>query len=262
MLNGLIQKIGSTKFQHAMYGSLTGIVVRHNVFEELSGAAVHQYGGTEGKHGAKIYGNVFRKPRKFWDNTPRERYMSDLVLWTRNENWVYNNLFYGEGKRPGISMTKSENRIFHNTFVGCPTAIGFGKASKHNWVQNNIFLDCGRAFIDWPADAMPQKRLDYNIYFSTSGSPKWEYAGTAYTKFSEYQKAAGEAHSRYEDPRLSGRGDARLKPGSPAIDAGIVLKVGLGAAANEITSDIEGTPRPSGSAPDIGAYEFKAGQTK
>jgi len=146
--------------------------------------------------------------------------------------------------------------------VGCPTAIGFGKESKDNWVQNNIFVDCGRAFIDWPTEAMPQKRLDYNIYFSTSGSPKWECAGTVYTKFSDYQKAAGEAHSRYEDPRLAGRGDARLKAGSPAIDGGAVLKVGLGAAAKEISNDIEGTPRPQGSAPDIGAYEFKAAKPR
>ncbi len=42
-------------------------------------------------------------------------------------------------------------------------------------------------------------------------------------------------------------GDYRLKPGSPAIDAG---------AETGDTEDIAGTPVPQGAAPDIGAYEF------
>ena len=188
--------------------------------------------------------------------------MSDLLLWAWNENWVYNNVFYGEGKRPAISIARSENRIFNNTFVGCPSAIGFGSKSKDNDVRNNIFVDCGRAFIDWPVETAPQKTLDYNIYFSTSGAPKWEYAGTRYSTFEEYQKAAGEPHSRYVDPGLASPADAHLKAGSPAIDAGTVLKVGLGALEKEITVDIEGTSRPQGRAPTIGAYEFNDERSK
>jgi len=96
---------------------------------------------------------------------------------------------------------------------------------------------------------MPQKALDYNIYWSTSGSAKWQHAGKEYTTFAEYQKAAGEAHSRYVDPGLIGPGDARLRPGSPAINAGAALK--------EVAADKDGTVRPQGKATDIGAYEFK-----
>lgn len=255
--NNLFQKIGSTKFQHGIYGKLTGVVIHNNVFEEIAGAAVHQYaGGLSRKHGYRIYGNIFRKPVQFWDNTPRQRYMFDLILWVRNENWVYNNVFYGEGKRSAISMTKSENRIFNNTFIGCPVAIGFGTKSKDNWIQNNIFVDSGRGFMVWPTEAMPQKTLDYNIYFSTNGAPKWEHAGAAYSSFSEYQQASSETHSRYVDPSFVGPADAHLKADSPAIDAGIVLKVGLGLWQKEITDDVEGVARPQGSAPDIGAYEF------
>ncbi|MBM4032556.1 MAG: DUF1565 domain-containing protein [Planctomycetes bacterium] len=242
------QKIGSTKFNHAMYGSLPGVVVRHNVFEEISGAAVHQYagGGNVGKDGFRIYSNVFRKPVQFWDNTPRKRYESTVILWARDENWVYNNVFYGDGKKPAISTTQSANLIFHNTLVGCPVAVGFGPQSKDNDVRNNIFVDSERAFINWPAEAMPQKALDYNIYWSTGGPPKWQHAGRDYATFAEYQKAAGEAHSRYIDPGLTGPADARLKAGSPAIDAG---------APVQVDRDFDGQARPRGSAVDIGAFE-------
>jgi hypothetical protein len=55
-------------------------------------------------------------------------------------------------------------------------------------------------------------------------------------------------------------GCPRMSPWLPLNenDAGVVLKVGLGSAAKEITEDIEGTPRPKRSAPTIGAYEFRA----
>jgi hypothetical protein len=248
------QKIGSTKFNHALYGSPAGLVVRNNVFEEISGAAVHQYGAS-GEHGALIYGNVFRKPRRYWDSKPHERYETGVILWSHDMNCVYNNVFYGEGKRPAVSTTRAKNRIFNNTFIGCRGAVRFvGPNSRDNYVQNNIFLDC-EPFVFWPKEAPPQKTLDYNIYFSTRGAPNWQCVGKEYATFEEYQQAAGEAHSRYADPGLVGPADAHLKAGSPAIDAGAVLKVGL--LPQEIGDDAEGVTRPQGSAPDIGAYEVK-----
>jgi hypothetical protein len=250
------QMIGATKFQHGMYGGSPGMIVRHNVFEQIAGASVHQYGDPAGGKPTEIYGNVFQKPRKFTAATPRERYHVELLLWSRDHNLVYNNVFYGEGKRPGISL-KSHNRVFHNTFVACPTAIDFYKESQGNRVYNNIFLDAGRSFLAWSAEALPQS-LDYNLYYARSGAPKWKRGGAAYATFSEYQQAAGETHSLYADPLLAGPADARLKPGSPAIAAGTVVKVGLGAAEQEIAEDIEGTPRPKAGAPTLGAYEFQA----
>lgn len=44
-------------------------------------------------------------------------------------------------------------------------------------------------------------------------------------------------------------GDFRLKPGSPAIDAGVAVPV---------FADFAGSPRPGGAAVDIGAYEYQA----
>jgi hypothetical protein len=52
------------------------------------------------------------------------------------------------------------------------------------------------------------------------------------------------------DPKFASIGsrDFHLLSGSPAIDAGIAI--------SGLTTDIEGTARPQGSANDLGAYEF------
>src|SRR5262249_1478351 len=52
------------------------------------------------------------------------------------------------------------------------------------------------------------------------------------------------------NPRLvnAATGDFHLQSGSPTIDSGVAL--------TEVTSDIDGTPRPKGNAWDIGAYEY------
>jgi hypothetical protein len=54
------------------------------------------------------------------------------------------------------------------------------------------------------------------------------------------------AEPQFVDPD---NGDFRLKPGSPGIDAGATI--------DTIKTDLEGTPRPQGSAHDVGAYESK-----
>src|SRR5262249_778091 len=47
----------------------------------------------------------------------------------------------------------------------------------------------------------------------------------------------------------AGGNDFHLRPGSPAIDGG--------ATVLEVTTDLEGTPRPQVGAYDIGAYEYR-----
>src|SRR4029079_17629991 len=48
-------------------------------------------------------------------------------------------------------------------------------------------------------------------------------------------------------------GDLRLRPGSPAVDAGDTSAVPAG-----ITTDLAGAPRVQGGAVDVGAYEQSA----
>ncbi len=45
------------------------------------------------------------------------------------------------------------------------------------------------------------------------------------------------------------RRDLHLSPGSPAVDAGVIVDTQL---------DFDGKPVPAGRAPDIGAYEYQS----
>ena len=75
-------------------------------------------------------------------------------------------------------------------------------------------------------------------------------SGTLTVTYSDVQGSYPGAGNIDEDPLFLGiaRGDLRLRPGSPALDAGIVVP-GLTA------TDLDGGPRVVGPAPDMGAYE-------
>jgi Right handed beta helix region/Protein of unknown function (DUF1565) len=245
----LFQKIGVNKFTHGIYTSKSGIVIRHNVFEEIAGAGIHLYdGSTLGGGNYQIYGNVFRKPRMMTFPTSGNRYYTDIIAWEEGSNRIYNNVFYGEGKRGGISLNSPNNQVYNNTFVGSLSPLQFDAGKPGNRVFNNIFTTTGSSrFLTWPANAGSQT-LDYNIYFNTSGTPRWQKDGATYTSFSAYQAVAGETHSLYGDPQLVAAEDFHLQAGSSAINAGTSL--------SEVPQDFECTPRPQGSAWDIGADEF------
>jgi hypothetical protein len=245
----LFQKIGVNKFTHGIYTSKPGIIIRHNVFEEIAGAGIHLYAGsTLGGGNYQVYGNVFRKPRMMTFPTSGNRYSTDVVAWEEGGNRIYNNVFYGEGKRRGISLNSPNNLVYHNTFVGSANPLQFYAGKPGNRIFNNIFKNTNSSgFLTWPADAGSQT-LDYNIYFNTSGTPRWQKNGATYTDFSAYQAAAGETHSLYGDPQLVAADNFHLQAGSVAINAGTSL--------SEVSQDFECTPRPQGSAWDIGADEL------
>ncbi|MBM3891149.1 MAG: hypothetical protein FJ388_18715 [Verrucomicrobia bacterium] len=249
----LFQKIGSNKWQHGIYGSRPGTIIRGNVFEEMAGAGIHQFhqGDPPAGGGCEFSGNVFRKPRKMTTRpgpVVRNPYYVDIVAWGEGGNRIFNNIFYGEGKRGGISLNSVNNRVWHNTFVGSACAIEFYARKSGNQVLNNIFQDATRSFLFWPTNALPQT-LDYNLYHNASAPPHWQRDGKVFKTFGDYQQAAGETHSRYDDPRLTSATDARVRPGSPAVDGGATLR--------DVPADFDGVARPQGSASDIGAFETK-----
>ena len=114
------------------------MTIRNNTFEEISGAAIHEYqsGGSPASDGWEISGNVFRKPVQFTTPTGKGYYV-ELILWARDGNQVFDNEFHGEGKRSGVSLRSGNNRISNNKFIRCKTVVDPGKGSG-NVVRDNV----------------------------------------------------------------------------------------------------------------------------
>ena len=91
---------------------------------------------------------------------------------------------------------------------------------------------------------------DYNI---TNGRYSAD-GGETLIDIDKWRSLGHGKHSIAADPKgifvAPGANDYHLKKGSPAVDAGTALE--------DVTEDIEGTPRLQGAAYDIGCYEVKA----
>ena len=155
------------------------------------------------------------------------------------------------------------NLIAHNTIWGCPSPVmvlareTYSSDLKPNRFVNNLFMNCrflpkmpdyapvvfsGNAFYSCPGKVsnpvaslmLLKKWLDFK-----GGRPSTQFPGD-----DETNKLVG------KDPGLVDPegNDFHLKSGSPLIDAGMPL--------DEVKVDRDGNPRPQGSSPDIGAYEF------
>ena len=172
-------------------------------------------------------------------------------------NLLYNNhasgisLYQIDGGQPSINI-----QVLNNTIVMASDArwaLNIQNASTGAVVRNNILYNqqSFRGSIAISSDSLPGLVSDTNIVmdrFSMDG-------GDTRVTLAAWRSATGQdAHSIIATPatlfaNFAGN-DYHLSSTSPARDAG-------GTIAN-VTDDLEGTPRPQGSAFDIGAYEFPA----
>jgi len=166
-------------------------------------------------------------------------------------------------KKESSHITYRNNLFVNTVYVGI-----MPKAFTHVTIENNTLINCG-AYPVWlqgkqcetavvrnnliayykrdrVVEAHGWKKPDAGIRFDTQGpKPNCDYNlifGTENRKYGEHDVTA---EPQFVDPD---KGDFRLKPGSPGIDAGIEIG---------IKTDLLGTKRPQGKAPDVGAYETK-----
>ena len=247
--------------EHGIYVGNSGDrpVIRHNVVWGNNANGIHMNGdlsqGGDGIiSGAVVEGNVIHDNGVAGGSGINCDGVQSSII--RN-NLLYNNhasgisLYQIDGGQPS-----SSNQVLNNTIVMASDArwaINIQNASTGNVVRNNILYNqqSFRGSIAISADSLPGFVSDTNVImdrFSTDG-------GDTRVTLAAWRSATGQdTHSIIATPatlfaNFAGN-DYHLSSTSPARDAG-------GTIVN-VTDDLEGAPRPQGSAFDIGAYEFPA----
>lgn len=158
--------------------------------------------------------------------------------------------------------------IVHNTLYDNDTdQSGGGELliqydTRNNVVENNIFYaNAQLQFVANEFTLTTGNVIDHNLYFSAGGAAasEWVWTTTSYTGFADWQAGSGnDANSVFTDPLLvsPGTGDLHLGPGSPAVGAAVALSPLVAG-----TEDIDGNPRVSGPAADLGADELACGDS-
>ena len=150
---------------------------------------------------------------------------------------------------PGSREGSGPAFFYHNTSYTQDPKSDALLVKRARWkkftLKNNIW--CGKVgglrTSTWPISPMD---WDYdNVFTETGLFARYDRGRIAFPTIEDFRKETGWlAHGISKDPRFvdADRGDYRLQPGSPCIDAGVVI--------NGINDG-----RFSGKAPDLGAFE-------
>jgi hypothetical protein len=144
------------------------------------------------------------------------------------------------GGRGPVMRTKAYN---NSVYLSDPTSIAIncdgGCKPDILALRSNVIWSEGRiGYTDEPCDEAN------NLFWRSDGKPQIFFPTPA-----QRSPSSRIANPLWRDPAT---GDLRLREGSPAIDTGGGEAVGLG-----YKSDLDGTPVPSRSKADVGAYELR-----
>ncbi len=121
-------------------------------------------------------------------------------------------------------------------------------------IENNVFVDGGNVQILFQNQDAGVHTIDYNLYFATAGGTHYGNWGASNVTFANWKAACNcDSHSLAVSPvfvNTASTPDLHLQTSSPAKDAGLTL------TSQGVTVDFDNVSRPSGSAFDMGAYEF------
>jgi parallel beta-helix repeat protein len=181
--------------------------------------------------------------------------LDGVTLSTFQNNLVYGNTYRGIAffQQDG-AVPSNDNEALQNTIItpaGAYYGIGLNYGANRNSFYNNIILTEGSvpSFSSTSSTSELQITSNYNLLpdqgrVAETGNGRFfftEWQAIGY----DTQSVTGGLAQTFQDSTAS---DYQLKTQSPAIDAGT--------ASHTCTPDIVGNIRPSGTAPDLGAYEY------
>jgi parallel beta-helix repeat protein len=205
------------------------LIERVKVFSNPS-YGIHFYSG----YPQKPNRNVVRYSEIYNNGSTTAHANHGILLGSGDDNRVYDNLIYNNG-RDGIASSNgaTNSKIYNNTVYGNNTTglgyggiiwgSGSGTVIKNNIVYNNKLAD----------------------FADSNGSQTPTFSNNLCTN-------SGTGCARAGNPLFFDQSNYNynLQPGSPAIDSGTTL-------SDIPASDIKGTPRPQAASWDIGAYEYR-----
>jgi len=182
--------------------------------------------------------------------------LDGVTLSTFQNNLVYGNTYRGIAffQQDG-AVPSNDNEAIQNTIItpaGAYYGIGLNYGANRNSFYNNIILTEGSvpSFSSTSSTSELQITSNYNLLPDQGQVAETSNGGFFFTGWQaighDAQSVPGNLTQTFQDPTGA---DYQLKPGSPAIDAGT--------ASHTCTPDLVGNIRPSGTAPDLGAYEFE-----
>ena len=188
-----------------------------------------------------------------------------LAYYVVGDNWIYNNLVIraglgpewpdGESYHTGIRINTGHEEVtsttvycYNNTLVGCGWAgavlpgetghVLIGPDLLHTTVyfSNNVIYSTGQPYLAEESTILASG--DHrNCWFGSGAAPAWD-------------TGAIDANPQFINAAAD---DFQLQLGSLCIDAGLNL-------SSVVERDLLGAPRPQGSAPDLGAYEYSGAE--
>jgi hypothetical protein len=205
---------GTTDFDHGLYIETSHNRIDHSSIHNNAGWGVHIYsqGCSDCANDNVIRNNLI------YDNAAAGERGPGILLSSGTGSLAYNNLIWGNFKGIQVDHGASAAQVYNNVvYANDDYGIELTGDSADAIIRNNIVYQNGEVAI---SDAGLGTIQDHNLVDTDP----------------QFMDAA--AHN------------FRLRPGSPAIDAGIALSA--------VQNDFAGVSRPQGAGFDIGAFEYEA----
>jgi hypothetical protein len=190
--------------------------------------------------------------------------------WVITNNLIYDNLAYGiqtagypyvVGSFPSAAYAGFTGVIVNNTISyqrNRSAIVIWQQGNINNRIENNIFFQNCQAIlggtngIELVSSGNGHLIRNNYAYATTSGGTNFISGGTEGVTYTQSGNSINVADPLFVSAGaiISGTPNFSLRSGSPAIDRALTQSL--------VTVDFSGTPRPQGSAYDIGAYEGNA----